>query len=343
MENLLKKLVESPSVSGSEKNVRDLLVKELKPHVNEVRIDKIGNLIARKGSGSPKIMITAHMDEIGLMVKHVDDNGFISFEPIGGWDKRILQAQKFKIHGSKGPLIGVIGSKPIHLQEKEEEKRVTKIKDMFMDVGARSKKEVEKMGVNVGDFITQHGELNRLGVSRFTGYGFDDRVGCLELIEVVKNLKKFKGTVYAVGTVKEEIGLVGIRGSAFGINPDIVIALDTTISGDTPGIKPHETTAKIGGGPALMIKDAISIIQDEIKKWVQGIAKRNKIPLQFDILSGGATDSSIVPTIREGIPSLAILTPSRYTHTPVEVVDMNDVKNSVKLVAELVKSAHKHL
>jgi putative aminopeptidase FrvX len=343
MENLLKKLVESPSVSGSEKNVRDLLVKELKPYVNEVRIDKIGNLIARKGKGPPKIMITAHMDEIGLMVKHVDGKGFIRFEPIGGWDKKILQAQKFKIHGSKGPLIGVTGSKPIHLQEKEEEKSIIKIRDMFMDIGARSKKEVEKMGVNVGDFITQHGEVSRIGPSRFTGYGFDDRVGCLELIEIMKNLKKFKGTVYAVGTVKEEIGLVGIRGSAFGINPDVVVTLDTTISGDTPGIKPHETTARIGGGPALMIKDAISIIQDEIKKWVQDVAKRNRIPLQFDILGGGATDSSIAPTVREGIPSLAILTPSRYIHTPVEVVDTNDVKNSVKLVTELVKSAHKYL
>jgi len=343
MENLLKKLIESPSVSGSERNVRDLIAKEIKKHVDGIKIDKIGNLIAKKGSGSPKIMINAHMDEIGLMVKHIDDNGFIRFETIGGWDRKILQAQKFKIHGSKGIVIGVVGSKAIHLQEKEEEKKATKVKDMFMDIGAGNKKEVEKMGVNVGDFITQHGELNKLGGSMITGYGFDDRVGCLELIEIVRNLEKFRGTLYAVGTVKEEIGLVGIRGSTFGINPDVVISLDTTISGDTPDLKPYEAITAMGKGPVLLIKDAISRVQDEMKKWVQDVAKRNKIPLQYDILSGGATDASITPTIREGIPSLSILVPSRYTHTPVEVVDVKDVKNAVKLVTELVKTAHKYL
>ncbi|UCC91471.1 MAG: M42 family metallopeptidase [Candidatus Aenigmatarchaeota archaeon] len=343
MEDLLKKLVESPSISGYENNVRDLISREIKPYVDEVKTDKIGNLICRKGSGSPKVMLVAHMDEVGLMVKHIDENGFIRFEPVGGWDPKILPAKKFRIHGSKGPVVSVIGSKPIHLQEKEEEKKPVKIKDMFMDIGAKNRKEAGKMGVNVGDFITNYGEFNRLGGSKVTGYGFDDRVGCMELIEVMKNLKNFKGTVYAVGTVKEEMGLIGIRGSAFGINPDIVIALDTTISGDTPELKPHETTAKIGEGPALMIKDAISIIQSEIKKWVQDVAKKNKIKLQFDIISHGATDASMPPMIREGIPSLAILTPTRYVHTPVEIVDVNDVKNSVKLVTELVKTAHKHI
>ncbi len=287
-------------------------------------------------------MLAAHMDELGLVVKYIDEKGFIRFEPVGGWDPKILTAQKFKIHGSKGPVVGVIGSKPIHLQEKEEEKKPVKISDMFMDIGAKNRKEAERMGVNVGDFITNYGEFNKLGGSRVTGYGFDDRVGCLVLIEVMKNLKKFKGTVYAVGTVKEEIGLVGVRGPAFGINPDIVIALDATISGDTPELKPHEATGKISEGPALTIKDAISIVQSDTKKWVQDIARKNKIKLQFDILSAGATDASVTPMIREGIPSISILTPSRYLHTPVEIVDMNDVKNSVKLVTELVKSAHKH-
>jgi len=343
MEDLLKKLVEAPSVSGSEGSVRDLIRKEIEPYVDEIRTDKIGNLIAKRGSGSPKLMITAHMDEIGLMVKHVDDKGFIRFEPIGGWDAKIMNAQKFRIYGSKGPVIGVTGTKPIHLQEKEEERKVIKIGEMFIDVGARNKKEVENMGVRVGDFISQYGTVERLTGSRVTGHGFDDRVGCLELIEIVKKLKRFKGTLYAVGTVKEEIGLIGIRGSTFGVNPDVVISLDTTVSGGTPDLKPHEAVPVIGEGPVLLIKDAISIVEGRIKKWVQDVARKNKIPLQFDILSGGATDASIVPTIREGIPSFAILTPSRYIHTPVEVVDMNDVKNVVKLLVALIGTAHKYL
>lgn len=342
MEDLLKKLVTSPSISGYEKNIRDLISKEIKPYVDDVRVDRIGNLICKKGKGTPKIMLTAHMDEVGLMVKYIDDNGFIRFEPVGGWDPKILPAQKFNIHGSKGTVVGVVGSKPIHLQEKEEEKKPLKIKDMFIDIGAKNRKEAEKMGVNVGDFITNYGEFNKLGGSRVTGYGFDDRVGCLQLVKVMKNLKKPKGTVYVVGTVKEEIGLIGIRGSTFGINPDIVISLDVTISGDTPELKPHEAITKIGEGPVLMIKDALSIVQTDIKKWVQNVAKKSKIKLQFEIISGGATDASVTPTIREGIPSVSILTPSRYLHTPVEIVDMNDVKNSIKLVTELIKSPYKY-
>lgn len=338
MENILKKLVDCPSISGYEENVRDLIKKEIEPYVDEIKIDKIGNLICRKGDGSPKIMICAHMDEVGLMVKFIDENGFIRFEPIGGWDPRILPAQKFKIHGSKGAVVGVVGSKPTHLQEREEQKKAAKINEMFIDVGAKNRKEVEKMGIKTGDFISIYGNFDKLGGSRFTGHGFDDRIGCAQLIEIVKNLKGFKGTVYAVGTVKEEIGLVGIRGSAFSVNPDIIISLDTTISGDCPELKPYEAVTKIGEGPALAIKDAISIVQSELKKWVQDVAKKKNIKLQFDVLSGGATDASVTPMIREGIPSIAILTPARYLHTPVEVVDMKDVKDAVKLVTELVKT-----
>lgn len=340
MEDLLKKLVMSPSISGYEKNIRDMMAKELKPYVDEIRIDKIGNLICRKGSGSPKIMLTAHMDELGLMVKYIDDSGFIRFETIGGWDPKVLLAQKFKIHGSNGPVIGVVGSKPIHLQEKEDVKNPVKLTEMFMDIGAKDRKEAEKMGVRIGDYITNYGEFDKLGPSKVTAYGFDDRIGCLVMIEVMKNIKKVKGTVYAVGTVKEEIGLIGIRGPVFSINPDIVIALDVTTSGDTPELKPYDATSKLGEGPVLMIKDAISIIQTEMKDWVEDVSRKNKIKLQFDVVSGGATDASVTPMIREGVPSISILTPSRYLHTPVEVADMNDVKESVKLIIELVKSAH---
>jgi endoglucanase len=339
MEDLLKRLVESPSISGYEKSVRDLISKEIKPFVDEIKVDRVGNLICRKGKGSPKIMLTAHMDEVGLMVKYIDGDGFIRFEPIGGWDPKVLLSQRFKIHGSKGPVLGVVGSKPIHLQDKEDVNKPVKLTEMFIDIGAKNDKEVERIGVRIGDFITIDRDFNKLCGSRVTGHGFDDRIGCLVLLEVVKNLKKFKGTLYAVGTVKEEIGLIGVRGSAFGVNPDIIIALDVTTSGDTPELKPYESTSKMGCGPVLVIKDAISIIQAEFREWVEDVAKKSKIKLQFDVFSGGATDASVTPMIREGIPSIAILTPSRYLHTPTEVSDMNDVKNAVNLVTELVKTA----
>jgi putative aminopeptidase FrvX len=342
MEDLLKKLVDAPSISGSEKDVRDLMKKELKRYADEIKIDKIGNLIARKGKGSPKIMLAAHMDELGLMVKFIDQKGFIKFDMIGGWDERILPAKKFKVHGSKGSVVGVIGSKPPHLQEKEEQKIPFKLKDMYIDIGAMNKKEVEKAGIRVGDFITRYGQLDHMISSRITGYGFDNRIGCLVMIEVMKRLKNFKGTVYAVGTIQEEMGLIGVRGPAFGIEPDVVLALDTTIAGGTPELKPGEVSINIGCGPALAIKDAVGVINPKVKKWITETVKKTKIPLQYEVMSGGATDASVIPMIKEGIPSGSILVPSRYVHTPVEVADIKDIEKTVKLVVETVKSASKY-
>jgi putative aminopeptidase FrvX len=342
MEDLLKKLVDAPSISGSEENVRDLMEKELKRYVDEIKIDKIGNLIARKGKGSPKVMLAAHMDELGLMVKFIDKKGFIKFDMIGGWDERILPAKKFKIHGSKGSVVGVIGSKPPHIQEKEEQKLPFKLKDMYIDVGARNKKDVEKAGIRVGDFITRYGQLDHMISPRITGYGFDNRIGCLVMIETMRRLKKVKGSVYAVGTIQEELGLIGVRGPAFGIEPDVVLAIDTTIAGGTPELKPGEVSINLGCGPALAIKDAVGVINPKVKKWITETAKKTKIPLQYEVMSGGATDASVIPMIREGIPSGSILIPSRYVHTPVEVADMKDVEDAVKLVVEIVRSAPKY-
>ena len=342
MEELLKKLIETSSVSGCEENLRDFLIKQIKPYVDETRVDKIGNVIFKKGSGRPKIMINAHMDEIGLMVKHIDEKGFIKFSPVGGVDKKILPGQIVKIHGSKKIVSGVIGFKPIHVQKKEEMEKIPKIDEMFIDVAAKKDKDVASLGISVGDFVSFSPHITKLFGSRVCGNGFDDRVGCLMMIEIVKKLKNFKGTLYAVGSVKEEIGLVGIRGAAFGINPDIAISLDVTIAGDDPYLKPGESLPVLGKGPALLIKDAVAIVQKNVRKWIESVAKENKINIQYDIMDNGATDSSILPMIREGIPSAAVLIPSRYVHTPVEIIDMSDVKEGVKLVSLLVKTAHKY-
>lgn len=342
MGDLLEKLVDAPSISGSEENVRDLMKKELKPYVDEIRVDKIGNLIARKGKGNPKILLAAHMDELGLMVKFIDDGGFIKFDTVGGWDDRVLPAKKFIVHGSKGSFVGVIGAKPPHIQEREESKNPYKAKDLYLDIGAKNKKEVEKAGIGVGDFITRHGQLSQLLGSKVTGHGFDNRIGCLVLIEVMKRLKDFKGTVYAVGTTQEEMGLIGIRGATFGIEPDVVLALDTTIGGGTPDLKPGEVGVELGSGPTLALKDAVGVINPKVKKWVSDSSKTAKVNLQYEVMSGGATDASVAPMIKEGIPSGSVLVPTRYVHTPVEVADMNDVENTVKLVVESVKLASKH-
>ena len=338
----LKKLVDADSISGYEESIQDVLTQMLKKHVDEIRTDKMGNVIARKGKGSPVVMFAAHMDEIGLIVKYIDKEGFIFFDKIGGWDERILPTKKVLVHGTKGPVTGLVGSKPPHIQDKEESKKPVKLKDMFIDIGAKNEDDVKKAGISVGDFITRQGSVDRLLGERVTGRGFDNRVGCLVMTEIAKRSDKFKGTAYFVGTVKEEIGLIGVRGSAFSINPDVLVALDTSIAGDVPGISKPEVPLTIYDGPALDIKDAMSIIHPKVKKWVKETAEKNKIKLQFDVMSGGATDASVTPTIREGIPSGALNVPVRYIHTPIEVADMKTVEHTVKLGVKMLESAHKY-
>lgn len=342
LEDTLKRLVEAPAVSGFEENVRDFIAKQLKPYADEIRVDKIGNIIARRGKGNPVIMLAAHMDEIGLIVKYIEKEGFIRFDTLGGWDERIIPAQKIRIYGSKDPVVGVIGSKPPHIMEKEELKQTIKAKDLFIDIGAKDQKSVEKTGISVGDFITFHGEFNKLTENKYTGYGFDNRVGCLVMIEVFKRLRNFQGTLYVVGTIQEELGLIGVRGPTFSINPDVMLALDTTIAGDTPGINPHEAPIKLSGGPSINIKDAVTVTDPKVRKWLTETAKKNNMKFQVEVMSGGASDASITPTIREGIPSGSLNVPTRYIHSPIEVIDMEDIKDTVKLVNEAVKEAHKY-
>ena len=342
VQDILKKLVEAPSVSGFEENVRDYMQKQMKPYADEIRVDKVGNLIARKGKGKPVIMLAAHMDHIGLIVKYIEKEGFIRFDTLGGWDDRILLAQKINIYGSKEPVVGVIGAKPPHLMDREELKAPIKSKDLFIDVGAKDKKSVEKAGISVGDFGRFRGEFNTMLDGKYTGQGFDNRAGCLVMMEAFKKLRTFKGTLYAVGTVQEELGLVGVRGSAFGINPDMMIALDTTIGGDVPGVSPHEQPIKLSDGPTINIKDAIIVSNPQIRKMLTETAKKNKIKYQIEIMKGGACDASVLPMIREGIPSGSILVPTRYIHSPVEVVDSKDIDSAIALTIEVVKDAHKY-
>jgi len=337
----LKKFSESKSISGYEEEIRELMKKEMKPYVDEIKIDKIGNLIARKGKGSPKIM--THMDQLGLIVKNITKDGFINFDTVGGWDPRVLPACKVSVNGSKGSVIGIVGSKPPHLQEREEAKQPYKKKELFIDIGASSDKEVAKAGISVGDFVTRHSEFDKLIGSRVIGPGLDNRAGCTIMVEALKRLKSFKGTLYIVGSIQEEIGIIGFRGATFGINPDAVIGIDTTVSGDTPGISDAECSLKVGKGPVIDLKDGISFIDPTIKKWLIDTAKKLKIKVQLEVMSGAATDSSLAPMMREGIPAGSINIVTRYIHTASEILDMKDLEGCVKLLTEALKSGHQYI
>ena len=340
MKDLLKKLSNAPGISGFEDEVRDLMIAELKDYADEINVDPLGNMIAvRKGNASStKIMLAAHMDEIGLMVRYIDKEGFIKFSKIGGINDQMLLNQSVYIQSAKGNVTGVIGSKPPHKIKESERKQILKYDSMFIDIGARNREEAEEL-VSVGDPVIIRQEFEELQNGFVKGKALDNRVGCALLIEVLKQAET-NATIYGVGTVQEEVGLKGAKTSAFSVNPDIALALDVTISGDHPGIKEEEAPSKAGKGPAIILTDASGrglITPPQIKKLLISTAEEEQIPYQVEVSDGGTTDATSIHLTRKGIPTGVISPASRYIHTPVSVVCMDDVENAVKLILAVLK------
>ncbi len=340
MKKLLEKLSKASGVSGFEDEIRELMMSELKGHVDEIDVDKLGNLIAiKKGKNDgKKIMLAAHMDEIGLIVRYIDKNGFIKFSKLGGINDQMLLNHQVYIHSSQGEVLGVIGSKPPHRMKQSEKKKIIEYENMFIDIGASSKEEAEEM-VSVGDPITIKAGYAELKNNLVMGKAMDNRVGCAILIEVMKRAET-DATIYGVGTVQEEVGLKGARTAAYSINPDMALALDVTISGDHPGIKEDEAPAKAGEGPCIILTDASGrgiITHPQVKELIMSVAQEENIPHQVEVSEGGTTDATAIHLTRAGIPTGVISPPSRYIHTPVSVVNTEDVENAVKLILAVLK------
>jgi len=336
---LLNKLCDAKGVSGFEDEVRDIMESELKKSCDDVWADKFGNIIGKKGTGKTKIMLAAHMDEIGLMVKHISKEGYLYFVKVGGIDDRILVAQNIVVQTKKGDIPGVIGMKPPHLMKREEKKKIVQHDELFIDIGAKNEKEAKKK-VEVGDpiaFNANHGSLSK---NLHYGKAIDDRLGCYALLEVMKKIpKKIGAQVYAVGTTQEEVGLKGARVAAFSIDPDYALALDTTLSGDVPSIKENESSIALGKGPAITLMEAGGrgvVTHPAVRKIIFDTVKKKKIPHQVDVLEGGMTDAAIIYMTREGIPSGVVSIPTRYIHSPTGVFDIRDVNNTIKLVASAI-------
>lgn len=334
IESNLEKLSNTNGVTGREDSVRRLLSKLVKPYVDEIKVDKLENVIAiKKGKkNKPKIMIAAHMDEIGLMVKNISKKGFLQFAKMGGIDDRILLAKKVSVHTSKGDLVGIIGSKPPHIQKKDERNKVVTYDNLFIDVGADSLKTAKEMGLKIGDPISFSAKYEKIGKNIVTGKAFDDRAGCAVMIEVLKRLKSTACNIFAVGTVQEEVGLRGAGTAAFGIDPDFGIALDVTVAGDVPGVKDFDSNIKMGNGPALTVTDAGLISHPKVLSLLVDVAKKNNIPYQLETGLPGTTDAARISLTRQGVPSGTVSIPTRYIHSPVGMMDLSDLKNSVKLV-----------
>jgi putative aminopeptidase FrvX len=343
MKGLLEQLANAHGISGYEGDIRKIIQKEVKPYVDEVRTDSFGNLITIKKGGSPSVMLAAHTDEIGLMVKYIDDQGFIRFAKLGGWFDQTLLNQRVLLHTGKGTVAGVIGSKPVHVMQEDEKKKPVEAKDMFIDVGASSRDEAAVLGIEPGVTASLDRNLMTLAGDRVTGKAFDDRAGAAVLLTVMQRIASLdlKPTVMGVFTVQEEVGLKGAKTSAFGLNPDVALAIDTCIPGDHPGIRKEDSTVQIGGGPAIAVIDASGrgiITHPRVLEWLRETAKAKGIPCQLEVAEGGTTDATAISLTREGIPSGVVSIATRYIHTPVEVLSLQDLGSTVGLVVEAIKS-----
>jgi endoglucanase len=340
----LEKLSNACGVTGREEEVAQLMKKLLKPYVDEVKEDNLGNVIAiKKGKkNAPKIMLAAHMDEIGLFVKIISKEGFLRFTKIGGIDDRVLLAQKVIVRTEKGPLHGIIGSKPPHIQKEDERKRVLAADELFIDVGAISGEEAKKMGVKIGDTVVFDVKFAKIGKDLVIGKALDDRVGCAIMIEALKQLKDTECTIFAVGTVQEEVGLRGAGTSAFGISPDVGIALDVTVSGDTPEVKEVEAPIKMRKGPSLTVADSGMIVPQKVLRMLVAAAEENKIPYQLETGLPGSTDAARILLTKEGVPAGVISVPTRYIHSATSMLSLADTENAVKLLIAAIKKIPKH-
>lgn len=335
---LLKKLTEASGVSGNEKEVRNIIISEIKDYVDSLTVDKLGNIIAiKKGMvNAPKLMIAAHMDEVGLMVTGIEESGLIKFTTVGGIDKRILISKPVLIGDKK--IHGVIGCKPIHLQEKDERSKTLSIRQLYIDIGVTNKDEAKKL-VNIGDYITFDSKYVEFGDNKIKAKALDDRVGCSILIDLLKS--KTNLTLYAVFTVMEEVGLIGAGPAAFRIEPDIAIILEGTLCSDVPDVPSHMTSTELGKGPAISLMDATTYFDKELRNAIVSIANKNNIPYQYRKTLSGGNDSGKIHIAKEGCRTSTISVPCRYIHSPICVMDKRDYENTRKLVKAIVKSLEK--
>lgn len=323
---LAKKLVEIYSPSGNEDNIRNFIMNEIKDYVDEIEIDPLGNLIGRKKGKGKKIMIAAHMDQIGLMVTDIDDEGFLRFTNIGGISPFISLGQKVIFENG---TVGVIFSEPVDNMGK------LKLENMFIDIGVSNKEEAAEK-VNIGDICVYESGFSENDNVIFSKC-LDDRIGCFVAIEAIKKIKSSNNDLYFVFTVQEEVGLRGARTSAYKINPSLGIAIDVTSTGDTP--KAKRFAVGLNRGTAIKVKDNSILTHPKVKNLMIEIAEENNIPYQMEVLEFGGTDSGAIHLTRDGVPTGAISIPTRYIHSTVEMASKKDINSSVDLLVKLLEKS----
>ncbi|HID50940.1 MAG TPA: M42 family peptidase [Anaerolineae bacterium] len=336
MNELLKNLTEAVGVSGAEKEVRLLIRDLIAEHVDEWRGDSMGNLIAlKKGTGASdlRVMVDAHMDEVGLIVSGYDSNGTLKFSGIGGFDDRSLLGKVVQVGPKKHT--GVIGARPIHLSTASQRNSITKMKDMRIDIGAKDK-DAASGKVKIGEraaFVTEYEELGETAVAK----AFDNRAGCAALIELLR-ARPYPFDLYAAFTVQEEVGLRGASVAAYSINPDAALILECTPAYDLPNEEDASPNVALGAGPSLYVMDRGTFQSPQLVSHIMKTASENDIPYQIRKPGGGGTNTAVIQRVRGAIPAATIAVPGRYAHTPAMMINLNDYANVVKLAEATLRN-----
>ncbi|MFM8433023.1 MAG: M42 family metallopeptidase [Bacteroidota bacterium] len=337
---LLKEICETAGAPGFESRIREIVLREIRPLCPDINIDNMGNVTAlKKGKSGKKVMVAAHMDEIGFIVTHIDDNGFLRFHTLGGFDPKTLTAQRVVVHGRQD-LIGVMGSKPIHIMTPEERNKVPQIADYFIDLGL-PKEDVMKL-VRIGDPVTRQRELIEMG-NCVNCKSIDNRVSVFILIETLRKLKEHPYDLYAVFTVQEEVGLRGANVAAHQIEPDFGFGLDTTIAYDVPGSQPHEQVTALGKGAAIKIMDSSAICDYRMVDFMKKTAEKHGISWQPEILQAGGTDTAGVQRMgKTGAIAGAVSIPTRHIHQVIEMADKTDIQGCIDLLSRCIEELDQH-
>jgi len=340
---LLKELCECSGIPGREQRLREIVRRELAPLADEMSVDGLGNAIVVKRSGKkrPKtLMLAAHMDEIGFLVSHIDDKGRLRLVPVGGHDPRNMVAQRVTVAGKKKDLPGLLypGLKPPHIQTEEDRKRNLSVSDFFVDLCMPVKK--VRREVEVGAMVTLQREFVKVG-DGVSCKAMDDRVAVYVMVKAMQAAESFAFDTYAVGTVQEEVGLRGAGVSAFGVKPDVGIALDVTVAADIPGVPDHERVTCLGEGVAIKIQDSSFIAHPGLVACMVDLAKKRKIKHQMEILPRGGTDAGGIQRVRAGVPVITLSVPTRYVHSSIELADSSDIEATIQLLAAFLEEGDK--
>lgn len=339
-EKLLAELTNAPGPSGFEEPVAKIMVREMKPYVNRITFDGLGSMIAKQGTSGPRIMLDAHMDELGGMIRRVTPQGFLSMQMLGGWFDQALVDQKWWIIGSKGPVLAITGIRDIHIAAPEERTKVFPRNSLYLDIGAKSAAEVRDMGVEPGDPVVPDTKFTVLnGTQNYLAKAWDDRIGCAVMIEVAERLAKqaHPNQVFYAATVQEEIGMRGAQTAAEVIKPDVGIALEVGIVKDVPGVHPEEAQEVLGGGPGYFLYDFSELPNRKLVSLVKQVAAQNSIPLQYDLIVGYDDDSAAIQKSNGGVPTINLVVPTRYTHSHNGIINRQDFDHMVDLVTALIE------